>query len=893
LKCQTRESQPGYSAMGKYVPLTLTVLIAVIAFGISFTAIRIFYYESVPVMQEYFFPATIGSVIGGFIGFWRLRSKWYAVHLEQLIALRTAKLQKKFEEQKKEALERKKTEESLRKSEEKYRTLVNSVPDLIIELNDKAEITSINEPFLDNFVYQPEDVIGETFFDFIHPDDVDLILKMFQDAIKNKAQSEKGPEIRIVDKDGTLHWFEFNAKMSFDAHGNYLKAFGVAREITARKQAEEALQESENWQRFMSDNITDFMWIADLDLKRFKFLSSSVNRIGEGVYETLMALDIKQTLIEESYQLACDRIREELDLEKNQQDQKNLSDEELKRFEIIELGWHGMDGNTFWTETVTQFQRDENNVPIAVYGVSRDINQRRQAEKEMQKLMSLIENSQDFISLSTLEGNMTFINKAGLEMVGLESAEKAKKLKIFDFVPKSVNSKLNQEVLPVIMSNQHWINQTRFKNFKTGETFPIEINMFAVGEVDSSESTAIAIIGRNLTERQIIEEQLRQSQKMESLGTLSGGIAHDFNNILGVIVGYAGLVLDTLPENSDERSYQEEVIKASDRATNLINQIRSFSRTQEIDLKPVRIAPVIKEALKMMRAVIPTTIEIKQDISSEGGYSMADTNQIHQIVVNLVNNAGQAMKKTGSTIDVSLSQVTSANCGVVSTELVAEKYLKLVVKDDGEGMTKKVSARIFEPFFTTKAVNEGTGLGLSIVHGIVMSHKGLIQVDSSIGKGSIISILLPVAEGVVGEEPEKQEIITKDRGKGHILVVDDEVSLTKYYSLVLEKLGYEITTANDGKFALDLFKQQPDLFDIIFTDQTMPAMTGTQLSQEIQAIKPEIPIILATGYAGIVTETELNELNISSFLKKPIKLPDLLNSINLAGKCVADKKKLR
>ncbi len=870
--------------MRKYAPLILTVLMVVISFGIAFTAIRILYYESVPAIHEYFFPIAIGSLMGGFIGFWRLRSKWVAVYLKEQIALRTAELQEELEQQKKEIIEREKAEEALRNSEEKYKTLVNSVPDLIIELNDQTEISSINEPFLDNFVYQPEEVIGQLFFNFIHPEDVDLVIQMFHDAIENKTQIEKGPEIRIVDKDGTPYWFEFNVNMSFDAQGNYFKAFGVAREITNRKQAEEAIQESENRYQFMSDNITDFMWIADLDLKRFKFLSSSVNRIGEGVYETLMALDISQTLIEESYQLACDRLREELDLEKNQQDQKNRSDEELKRFAILELGWHGPDGNTFWTETVINFQRDENNVPIAVYGVSRDINQRKQAEKEMQKLMSLIENSQDFIGLSTLEGNITFISKAGLEMVGLESAEKEKKLQIFDFVPESANLNLNQEVLPVIMSNQHWINQTRFKNFKTGETFPIEINMFAVGGVDSSEPAAIAIMGRDLTERQIIEEQLRQSQKMESLGTLSGGIAHDFNNILGVIVGYSELVLDSLLENSDVRGYQEEVIKASQRATNLVNQIRSFSRTQEINLKPVLVGPMIVEALKMMRAVIPTTIEIKQDISLENGYIMADTTQIHQIIVNLVNNAGQAMKKTGSTIDISLSQVNSVDCEILNTELVAEKYLKLVVKDDGEGMTKKVRDRIFEPFFTTKGVNQGTGLGLSIVHGIVMSHQGLIHVESSIGKGSIITILLPVVEGVVLEEPQKQEIVTKDKGKGHILVVDDEVSLIKYYSLVLEKLGYEITTATDGKLALQLFKQQPDLFDIIFTDQTMPAMTGTQLSQEIRAIKPEIPIILATGFVETVAETELNELKISSFLKKPIKLSDLLNAISLAGK---------
>jgi len=862
------------------------IFIGIIFFGVAFTAIRTLYYGSFPEKQEYFFPIFIGTCIGGGAGLFRFRSQWNQAHLEKQIVKRTVELQERIDQQEKENAERRQAEEALRISEEKYRSLVQNVPDMIVELNEKAEIISINESFLDNFIYCPEEIIGQPFFNFIHPEDVEKITQVFLDAIDSKTHHETEPEIRIVDKDGTAYWFDFNVNMSFDGQGNFTRAFGAARDITSRKQAEVELQEKERRYRFLADNITDFLWITDLSLKRLSFLSLSINRLGEHAHDEIMSSNLDEMMSKESFQYARTILDEELRRENELNQKGNRTEEDLNRFGTHDLGFQRSDGTVFWTETVVKFQRDEHNNPVGLFGVTRDINERKQAEEEMQKLMSLIESSQDFIGLANLDGEMTFLSNAGLIMVGLDSVEDAKKLQVFDFVPESLKSKMSEVVMPVIKSNRRWIDQTRFENFRTGETFPVEVKMFPIAQSKSGGPTAIAIVGRDLTDYQKIEEQLRQSQKMESLGTFSGGIAHDFNNILGVIIGYTELVLDTMPDESDERGFQLEILRACDRATNLINQIQGFSKAQETIQTPLLVAPLIHEVLKMMRAVIPTSIEIRENITADCGYIMADATQIQQIIVNLINNAVYAMKKTGQILEISLTQVDSADCRIDKQQQTTGDCLKLTVKDDGIGMTNKVRDRIFEPFFTTKEVDEGTGLGLSIVHGIVKGYKGEIQVDSAPGKGCAISVLLPLIDGEFSEELELVETEYDGCANGHILVVDDEVELTKFYALALEKQGYEVTQANDGKSALQQFKDNPNLFDVVFTDQTMPNMTGTQMSQEILAARPDIPIILATGFMGTISETELNEINFSSFLAKPIKITTLLKSINKAQKMV-------
>ena len=515
--------------------------------------------------------------------------------------------------------------------------------------------------------------------------------------------------------------------------------------------------------------------------------------------------------------------------------------------------------------------------------VAQDIRERKKAEKEITRLVQLIENSRDFIGLSTLAGDVIYLNRAGLNMVGLNTIDQATNKQIFDFVPEYLVNNINEEALPAVMANKHWTNQVEFRKFDTGELFPIEINVFAVSQTKSDPISNIAIVGRDITERKIMEAQMLHSQKLESLGTLAGGIAHDFNNILSAIIGYADILDDVLPDESDEKSYLQEIIKAGDRGTDLTKQILTFSRAEAEKLEPIDIAAITMEAINMMRATLPATIEIKSEIQPNCGYIMGVPIQIHQIVVNLCTNAGHAMKENGGLLEIKLMELSEAECRTSKIDPSGAGYLGLIVKDNGTGMTDEVKERIFEPFFTTKEIGEGTGLGLSTVHGIVKNHKGFIEIKSSLGAGTIFQILFPIVRSQHQEKTIEKTVFQESNGR--ILLAEDEPSLLNYYTIALEQLGYVVSKTSNGASALELFRQRPDQFDLVLVDQAMPKMTGTELSREIRLIDPDIPIVLTSGYLDAVSEKECIEFGITETLGKPVRTSQLAELMRRVLNC--------
>ncbi len=379
-------------------------------------------------------------------------------------------------------------------------------------------------------------------------------------------------------------------------------------------------------------------------------------------------------------------------------------------------------------------------------------------------------------------------------------------------------------------------------------------------------------------EQNKLESQLRQAQKMEAIGTLAGGIAHDFNNILAAILGYAEMARDDCQPSSTIYRDLNEVLEAGNRAKSLVHQILAFSRQDDTERMIVQPASIVKEAITMLRPSLPTTIEINQDIDAVTALVLVDPTQLNQILMNLCTNAFHAMEDTGGRLDISLKEVTLCSEDLVNEPDVRDgTYVQLSIGDSGTGIAPAVRDKIFDPYFTTKETGKGTGMGLSMAHGIVKNYGGFISYYSELGEGTVFHVYLPTVE----KEPcEKDEIIDQiPIGKERILFVDDEEILAQMGKTMLERLGYHVTVRDSSLEALETFQNQPDQFDVVITDQTMPGMTGSDLSRRMLQIRPDIPIILCTGYSTIITEEKAKSMGIKEFAYKPLAKKDIAKLI--------------
>jgi signal transduction histidine kinase/ActR/RegA family two-component response regulator len=373
------------------------------------------------------------------------------------------------------------------------------------------------------------------------------------------------------------------------------------------------------------------------------------------------------------------------------------------------------------------------------------------------------------------------------------------------------------------------------------------------------------------------ENRLQQAQKMEAIGTLAGGIAHDFNNILFPIIGMSEMLLEDLPSGSLEYENVKEILKAGKRAGELVNQILAFSRHSELQKIPIRIQNLLKEVLKLTRSTIPSSIEITQDIQSDCGLILANPTQMHQIAMNLITNAYHAVESTGGMISVRLKETILESSHLKGSSLEHGRYAVLSVSDNGCGIDPAIIVKIFEPYFTTKEHGKGTGLGLSVVYGIVRGHHGDIMVCSEVGKGTVFDVYLPLMDKCTqAVSVEKAE---PDTGSERILLVDDEESIVGLERQMLERLGYHVTSRMSSIEALEAFKADPDAFDLVVTDMTMPNMTGDQLARELISIRPDTPIIICTGFSEWINEGKAAAMGIKGFLSKPIVRSEMAHTV--------------
>jgi len=487
----------------------------------------------------------------------------------------------------------------------------------------------------------------------------------------------------------------------------------------------------------------------------------------------------------------------------------------------------------------------------------------------------------DADSAECIEGN-----ESALHLLGIASHEKLMGKSIFDFSASiqhnGVESQLaakqySREALKNGSSHFEW----KFEGLPNGIVFSeIKLSSFVYSKKTLMQMSIHDISRRKSEEarREKLEDQLRQAQKMESIGTLAGGIAHDFNNILFPVMGFTEMLLEDLSQDSRFRMPLNEILKGCIRAKDLVEQILTFSRQTEKVYKPVRVDLILKEIIKLTRATLPSTIEIQKQINPNTGMVLADPTQIHQIIMNLCTNAFHAMEDQGGILKISLEDLEPSAETLSSLQLIPGQYICLTISDSGIGIDPEIVDNIFDPYFTTKGKGKGTGLGLSVVHGIVQNYGGKIFVGSGDIKGTTVKVYLPMVSS------EKTEFLEEDSktdltGSGHILLVDDEIQITMMIENMIGRLGYRVTTKNSSVDALKLFSESPESFDLVITDMTMPVLTGDILVKEIKKIRPDLPSIMVTGFSEKINQENPVEMDVDQILMKPVLKNDLANAI--------------
>ena len=543
----------------------------------------------------------------------------------------------------------------------------------------------------------------------------------------------------------------------------------------------------------------------------------------------------------------------------------------------IEKNYLTKDGNIVPVFFSGSVMRDQRGKLQAVVCVAQDITERKQAEEKLQaseiKFRTMTEALPLGIFLTNIRGECVYTNPAWQKMTNLSYQES-----LGEGWKKTIHP---DDFERVFLEWEHSVkNQGNYEgiiHYRHKDGRILWVTAKAVPLWNGQKMTGYLGVVEDITERKQLEKERREmedqryrSQKLESLGTLAGGIAHDFNNILGAILGFTALLQKKGPRDDKEKHYLEQIYASGERASKLVQQILIFSRKETINRSPTNLSLIITEALDMLRATIPANIEIRQEIEQDSGFVLANPTQLHQLIINLCTNATHAMEAEGGLVEINLKKSKQT---LPSSKGQKWQCLKLTVKDTGCGISLEDQEKIFDPFFTTKEVGKGTGLGLSLVHSIVEDLRGDIGVVSKLGKGTLFSISFPLIEGENIEESKHSPVARQ--GTEHILIVEDEPMIAEGYQEFLQEQGYRVTLCDNGLTALTLFKESSFRFDLVITDQAMPGMTGKQLSRELLLMRPELPIILTTGYSDTFTAEEARKIGIRKYLMKPIGLETL------------------
>ncbi|MFH1137992.1 MAG: PAS domain S-box protein [Pseudomonadota bacterium] len=502
-----------------------------------------------------------------------------------------------------------------------------------------------------------------------------------------------------------------------------------------------------------------------------------------------------------------------------------------------------------------------------------DISDRVKTEKALGESEKRFRELADFLPEATYEadmnGRLLFLNQKGFELLQATPDDLAAGLNLLDFIGVEDRDKSLENLHAVLEGTDIGLSESLGLK-RDGSTFPALVRNSAI--LQDGRPVGIRGVILDVTESKKLESQLRQAQKMEALGVLAGGIAHDFNNILAIMTGY----LEVARGRAKTPEMQESLDRlqaAGHRAADLVKRILTFSRRTEQALQPVNLVDIVRECLTMVRAALPSTIEIEDHITSERVTALADWTQIQQVIINLCTNASHAMGQDGGTLGVGLSLVREDDDPFPAPGLEPGKTVRLWVADTGTGIPPDIIHRIFDPYFTTKGVGEGAGLGLSLVHGIVERHGGIIKAGNNSDQGACFEVFLPVIDAAPATAPARPE--GGEGGAERIMFVDDERELVDLGRELLQELGYRVEVFTNGTDALGAFAADPEAYDLVVTDQTMPRMTGLQLARELARVRPDIPIVICSGFTSPLKELEPSDQGRRAFLNKPFKIKEL------------------
>lgn len=708
-------------------------------------------------------------------------------------------------------------------------------------------------------------------------------------ALQGEIVRNQEEMIRIP-ASGELRYREVNAAPVRNAANTIIGSVSLVRDITERKRLERALQQSERLYRGIGESTNYGVWACDPDGRNIYASESFLKMVGLtqeecssfGWGNMLHPDDAEQTIA--AWQ-ECVRTEDKWDREHR---------------------YRGVDGRYHYVLARGIPVRDDQGHITCWAGINLDIDHLKQIQKDLRQSRDQLElrvqertqelSESEETTRAQLMEIETYYNLTPIGLCILDKELRYVRVneRLADINGLPVSAHLGRTIRETVPAIADMAEETANRIMNTGESFSnIEFTVETAERPGISRTTrttwfplkdthgqvtSIGVMVEEITEQRQLEAQLRQSQKMEAIGTLAGGVAHDFNNILAAIIGFGEMVEEDLPPESPSIPRMQRILSAASRGTELVRQILAFSRKAEPMRTPLSLAPLVKDTIQFLRASLPTTIEIKLSMKAARDTILASPAELQQVLMNLVTNASFAMKEKGGILGINVTNVDfEPDSPVFDTDVEPGEYVQIIVTDTGSGIAPHVMKRIFEPFFTTKEVGEGTGMGLPVVYGVVKSLHGTITVESEPGAGSTFRVFLPIAR--TDEKSEGREAQVAPKGTERILFVDDEEMLTEWGQAALERLGYSVTALTDSTEALKLFSSDPSRFDLVITDQTMPKLTGMDFARKLLTIRNNIPIILYTGHSDSTSREKAKEAGIREFLMKPLEKQQLAEAI--------------
>ena len=749
----------------------------------------------------------------------------------------------------------KRTEAALRQSETEFRAVFeHSAIGMALVDVDGHPVRS--NPALERSLgYTAQELRHMAFSEFTHPQDVGQDRELYQSLLAGERDSYQ-TENRYIRKNGQVMWGRLTASLIRREDGAPVFGIGMVEDVTDRKKMEEAVRSSERLRALVYNGTSDILFYIGVEGEnRFRYLSinPAFSRATGLSEQQVVGRLLQEVLSPATLEIAMVKFSQAM------REKHTVRWEEAVPFPA---------GVRYGEISITPLC-DDYGVVTNLVGAVHDVTERRQSEERILAQAKLLDRAKDAILVHDAEGVVSYWNRGAERLYGWTSQEAVGRSVVeLIYRDTAARERAHQQLAQAGEWNGELVQWT-----KAGKRVIIDASWTLINEPGSPK--AVLSINTDITARRNLELQVQRAQRMESLGTLAGGVAHDFNNILAAILANVACATYGLDPKHPTREFLSEIEKASERATDLVRQILTFSRHQEPRRQAIKLAPAVTEALKLLRSTLPQKIELRTQFAADLPEVLAEPTQVHQVIMNLGTNAAHAMAPGPGLLSVRAERVVLEGTLVAgAVELPAGPYARLVFEDTGSGMDEAILERIFDPFFTTKEPGKGTGLGLSVVHGIMKSYAGGIAVRSTPGRGTTFTLYFPALD-THSPEAAAPPVVEAKGGGERVLCVDDEAAIVQVTTRLLEGRGYETVGHTDPQRALELFESDPGQFDAVVTDVMMPGLSGFDLARRLLSIRPGLPIVVTSGHIGPDEFATLTDIGVQEFVLKPTVIDEL------------------